>query len=178
MSLGWFSVPSVHSSWPSRVKRAHRVIGVVGAVDDVVVDGDAVRAGEDALAPGPQKLPVAVVDDDRVLAAVEDEDAVLRIGGDPGHVAVGPARGQLLPVREPAQKSAYSRRPASLSLLCFCSCQWCCVRSTRREQLLTGPSAAPSETTRSGRMVPRDPDLRRGYQDVAMPMFQNGSKDR
>src|SRR5262245_12255552 len=41
-------------------ERAHRVVGVVGAVNDVFVDSDAVRAREDALAPRGEEAPVAV----------------------------------------------------------------------------------------------------------------------
>ena len=45
----------------------------------------------------PQEAPVAVVDDHRVLAAVDDVDPVLGVGRHPGHVAVAPAGRELLP---------------------------------------------------------------------------------
>ena len=43
------------------------------------------------------EVPLAVVDDDRVLAAADQVDAALRVDGDPGHVPVLPGGGQLLP---------------------------------------------------------------------------------
>jgi hypothetical protein len=67
------------------------VVAVVGEVDGVVVDRDAVGAREDAFAPGGQEAAVAVVDEKGVLAAVEDVDAVLGVGRDAGDVAVGEA---------------------------------------------------------------------------------------
>ena len=55
---------------------------IVGAIHGIVgPDRDAVRPDEQALAPGSQKRAVAVEDDHRMLAAIEDKDAILRIGG-------------------------------------------------------------------------------------------------
>ena len=62
------------------------------------------RASEDSIAPRRQEVTVLIIDDDRVLAAVEDIDAVLRIGGDSGHVAMRPPGRQLLPVRDQLER--------------------------------------------------------------------------
>ena len=78
-----------------------RVVLVVGEPEIVfVVDEDAVRALEHALAPGVQKLAFLVEDDDRILAAVEHVDAVLRIARDAGDLDVGTSLGQLIPAFE------------------------------------------------------------------------------
>jgi hypothetical protein len=77
------------------------VIGVVGQVHNVVDDGDAVRPGvERGVAPAIQERAILVVDDDRMLAPVEDVDAVLGIGCDAGNVAVRPAGWKLLPASD------------------------------------------------------------------------------
>src|SRR5690606_10783946 len=76
----------------------HEVAEVIHQVHDVVDDGDAVGTDVDAFAPRLEEATIAVVDDDRVLAAVEDVDAVLGVGGNAGDVAVLPALRQLLPV--------------------------------------------------------------------------------
>ena len=45
-----------------------------------------------------EEASVAVVDDERVLGAIEDVDPILGIGRHAGHVAVTPAGGKLFPV--------------------------------------------------------------------------------
>jgi hypothetical protein len=52
-----------------------------------------VRSPEKLLAPGAQEIAVAVEHHHWVLAAIEDEDAVLRIDGDRGNLDKGPALG-------------------------------------------------------------------------------------
>src|SRR5689334_973948 len=71
-------------------ERAHRMVRIVGAIDDILVDGDAVWTGEDAFAPGTDELTVRGVDDDRVIAAIKDIDAITRVSGDTRHVAMRP----------------------------------------------------------------------------------------
>ena len=63
--------------WPGAV-------GAIGDVDSVCrVDPYFVRQREDVLTPGRDEMPVAVVDDDGGIGlAVDDIDAVLRVGGD------------------------------------------------------------------------------------------------
>ena len=79
------------------------MVAVVGAVERVVaVDVDAVRAAEQAFAPGAQEVAVAVEHHHRMLAAVEDVDAVLAVDGDRRDVAELPAVGQLGPVLDHA----------------------------------------------------------------------------
>src|SRR5207253_7394960 len=72
---------------------------VVRAVERLVgADGDAVGpVGELALAPRAQELARAVVDDDRMIAAADQEDAILRVDGHARDVAVLVPRRQLLP---------------------------------------------------------------------------------
>lgn len=76
--------------------------GVVAFVRQVEVavgtPVDAVGAGEDFLAPRAEETAVAVEHDHRVLAAVEDEDAVLVVDCDPGYVDQIPALGQIAPL--------------------------------------------------------------------------------
>ena len=54
------------------------MVAVIDAPDEVVdVDMDGVGpAAENVLAPTPQEYPVAVEDDDRMLAAGEDIDVI------------------------------------------------------------------------------------------------------
>src|SRR5262249_13352536 len=78
---------------------ADRVIAVVGAEDGVVgADGDAVGAiGEIALAPRAEELAAVVVRADRMIAAADEEHAVLEVHGHTGDISVLPASRQLLP---------------------------------------------------------------------------------
>ena len=78
---------------------AHGVVAVVGAIEIVVgVDVQAVRAGEQAFAPAPEEIALAVEHHHRMVAAVEDVDAVLAVDRDGGDVGEAPAVGQLRPV--------------------------------------------------------------------------------
>ena len=78
---------------------AHRMIAVIGAVEIVVgVDVQAVRALEDALAPGAQEIALAVEHHHGVLAAIEDVDLVLAVDGDGADVHELPVVGKLGPV--------------------------------------------------------------------------------
>ena len=78
---------------------AHRVVAVIGAVEIVVgVDVQAVRAVEQPFAPAFDEIAIAVEHHHRVLAAIEDVDAVLAVDGDRGDVREIPAVGQLRPV--------------------------------------------------------------------------------
>src|SRR4030095_11137477 len=75
-----------------------RVHGVVGA------DRDAVRpVREVALAPGVDELSARVVNDDRMVAAADQEDAVLQVAGNSGDVTVLEPLGQLLPTFDDVQ---------------------------------------------------------------------------
>jgi hypothetical protein len=75
------------------------VIAVVGAPQRVIRrDMDAVRAGEQALAPGSQEIAGAIEDDHRMLAAAEDIDVVAAIDTDRGDLAIGPSGGKRAPV--------------------------------------------------------------------------------
>ena len=70
---------------------AQSVIAAIGDVYSVCrVDPYFVRQREDVLTPGRDEMPVAVVDDDGGIGlAVDDIDAVLRVGGDAGGDAQG-----------------------------------------------------------------------------------------
>ena len=64
----------------------NRVVLVVGEPQVVfTVDEDAVRPLEHALAPGIEEFSFLVEDDDRVLAAIEHVNAVVRIAGNARH---------------------------------------------------------------------------------------------
>ena len=58
----------------------------------------AMCAVEHALTPGAQELAVAIEHHHRMLAAVEDIDAVLVVHRDGGDIREGPAVGNLRPV--------------------------------------------------------------------------------
>ena len=93
----------VSSTLPSMRAFAHGVVAVVGAIELVVgVDVHAVRAAEQAFAPAREEIAVAVEHDHRMLAAVEDIDAVLAVDGDRGDVVERPAVRQLRPVLDHA----------------------------------------------------------------------------
>jgi hypothetical protein len=78
---------------------AHGVVAVVGAIEIVVgVDVQAMRAGEQAFAKTLDEIAVAVEHDHRMLAAIEDVDAVLAVDRNRGGVGELPAVGQLCPV--------------------------------------------------------------------------------
>src|SRR5262249_35715432 len=82
---------------------AHGVVAVVGAVELVVgIDVEAVGAPEEALAPAPDEVAVAVEHDHRVVAAIEHVDAVLAIDPDGTDVGQIPSVGKLGPVLDDA----------------------------------------------------------------------------
>ncbi len=96
---GLFGMPMVSSTLPSVGALAHGVVAVVGAIEIVVgVDVQAVRAVEQAFAPAPDEIALAVEHHHRMVAAVEDIDAVLAVDRDGGGVGQAPAVGQLRPV--------------------------------------------------------------------------------
>ncbi len=75
------------------------MVAVIGAIEGVVrPDMQAVRIAEDPLAPAVEEAPVAIEDDHRVGAAIEQEDAVLAVDRDRGDLLQGPAFGQAAPV--------------------------------------------------------------------------------
>ena len=99
---------------------ADGVVAVVGQPQRVVGRHvDAVRAVEDALAPGAQEVALAVEDDHRVRAAVERVDPVLPVHPDRGHVRVElPPGRQLRPVaRPPGSDRRRSPRMAAITRL-------------------------------------------------------------
>ena len=63
-----------------------------------LVDEDAVGIFDDVFAPGGEEVAVAVEDDEGMLAARVDEDAVLGVAGDRGYPAELPPCGQFGPV--------------------------------------------------------------------------------
>ena len=91
--------PQRHQQLAARRELPDRVIAVVGAEDGVVrTDRDPVGpVGEVALAPRAEELAVLVVHDDRVIAATDQEHAVLEVDGDARDVPMLVARRQLLP---------------------------------------------------------------------------------
>jgi hypothetical protein len=91
-------VPSVISSLPFGVN-FRTVVAVVGAVDATVgTDRDAVRpVRELALPPGADEVPVPIVDDDRMVAAADQEHPLFAVHGYPRDVAVRIACRKLLP---------------------------------------------------------------------------------
>src|SRR3977135_3559569 len=75
-----------HAAGPCSTPRG--VVAVIGQPDRVVGrDMNAVRPGEDALAPGAQQIAVLVEYRDRVVAAIEGVYIFLRVGSDRGATA-------------------------------------------------------------------------------------------
>jgi hypothetical protein len=75
------------------------VVAVIGAIEIVVgIDVQAVRAREQAFAETPDEIAVAVEHDHRMLAAIEDVDAVLAVDADGSDVGELPAVRQFCPV--------------------------------------------------------------------------------
>ena len=122
--------PERHEELPVRRELPHGVVAVVRAVEHLVrADGDAVGpVGKLASAPGAQELARAVVDDDRMIAAADQEDAILRVDGHARDVAVLVPRRQLLPAwdhlvaqrlrlhaaRPPRRRAPRAPRPATV----------------------------------------------------------------
>ena len=78
---------------------AHGVVAVVGAIEIVVgVDVQAMGAAKQAFAPACDEIAVAVEHDNRMVAAVEDVDAVLAVDRDGGDVGEPPPLRQLCPI--------------------------------------------------------------------------------
>src|SRR5437867_3469701 len=77
----------------------HGVVAVVRAVEEPVrADGDAVGAqGELPLAPRAQEVALPVVDDDRMIAAADQVDAILAVDRDARDITMGIAARKLLP---------------------------------------------------------------------------------
>src|SRR6185437_1347062 len=86
---------------------AHRMVAVIGAPDRLVRPHvDAVRAMEQPLAPRGEEIALAIEDDHRVGAAIEDVDAVAMIDGDPRDLLQRPAVGQPAPALRDAIEEA------------------------------------------------------------------------
>src|ERR1019366_9510657 len=96
----WFAGHANLRQHPTVLRHVpHRVVAVIGAPQRVVRrDIDAMRAHEQALAPGAQEPPLAVEHHHRVRAAVKDKNVVAAVDPDRGDLAIGPARGQGAPV--------------------------------------------------------------------------------
>ena len=78
---------------------AHGVVAVIGAIEIVVgIDVQAVGAVEQAFAPARDEIALAVQHHHRMVAAVEDVDAVLAVDRDGSGVGQAPAVRQLRPV--------------------------------------------------------------------------------
>ena len=87
-----------HQHFPIERALAHRVVAVVGEKNRLVgADGGAVRPIENAVAPGAQKVTVAVEDDDRMLAARETVDLIFPIDCDRRDFVKIPVAGQFAP---------------------------------------------------------------------------------
>ena len=102
-----FSVTGARNAW--RADHQHLVAvpveladAVIQPVDQedivVVVDKDAVGVLQDAVADGPDEPAVPVKHDQGMFASRVDVHLVLRIAGDSGYPAEGPAFGKLPPV--------------------------------------------------------------------------------
>src|SRR5712691_2447284 len=89
-----------HEQLAIQGKFLHRMYAVIHTVDHIIrADMDAMRAGaEHPLAPGAQEVAVAIKDNHRVLAAVEDVHVVLGVHRDASHVDKLPARRELFPI--------------------------------------------------------------------------------
>src|SRR5262249_8891089 len=83
---------------PVRGEFADGVVEVVRTIHCVIRPNEkAMRAREQALAPGIQKRAVAIEDDDAMLAPREEEDTIARIGGDRRDLGPRHARRELCP---------------------------------------------------------------------------------
>ncbi|MCY2972840.1 MAG: hypothetical protein NTZ30_19535 [Planctomycetota bacterium] len=75
--------PQCPKQMSRRSKFPDGVIKVICAIDSVIgADGDAVGTSKHPFAPGAQEVSIAIKDDYRMLAPVENKDTVLRIVGD------------------------------------------------------------------------------------------------
>src|SRR5712664_2064342 len=89
-----------HEQLAIQRKLLHRVYAIIHTVDHIIrADMDAMgAAAEHALAPGAQEVAIAIKDNHRVLAAVEDVHVVLGVHRDASHVDELPARRELFPI--------------------------------------------------------------------------------
>src|SRR5712692_11541359 len=134
-----------HEQLAFRREATHRVVSVVGAPHRAVRGGgDAVGAvGEIPLAPGADEVALAVVHDDGVITAADQEDAVLAVDRHPRHVAMLVARRKLLPALDHSVGQPARRRhdaPLAHSLLASQHCAR--SRPAAGPRLLFEPSAA------------------------------------
>ncbi len=97
------------------IEDADHALLIVGAIDDVVVDRDAVGAAEHAVAPFPDEVAVLVIDHDAMTIAGVEIDAVLRIAGDGGdvHVRIVVAGRALLPIGHQFEPHRFNRHSIS-----------------------------------------------------------------
>ena len=78
---------------------AHGMVAVIGAIEIVVgIDVQTMRAVEQAFAPAGDEIALAVEHHHRMVAAVEDVDAVLAVDRDGSGVGQAPAVRQFCPV--------------------------------------------------------------------------------
>jgi hypothetical protein len=75
-------------------------VGAVGGVNGIADNFQTVRVGDLAAAPGAEILAVAVKDHDRRVLALEDIDAVLRIGRHPTDETKGFPGGQFAEITD------------------------------------------------------------------------------
>src|SRR5215471_7400859 len=89
-----------HKQLAIQGKFLHRVYAIIHTVDHIIrADMDAMRTGaEHVLVPGAQEVAIAIKDNHRVLAAVEDVHVVLGVHRDASHVDELPARRELFPI--------------------------------------------------------------------------------
>jgi hypothetical protein len=74
------------------------VYPIIGAVDGIVrTDAAAVSATEESLSPRMNYVAIAIEDDYRVLAAIQDIDLVFLVNSDSTDIKEAPAFGQLCP---------------------------------------------------------------------------------
>jgi len=77
---------------------AHGVVAIVGAIDRVVrPHADAVGTVENSFSPGFEEISLAIEHTHRMLAAIEDVNAILPVYSDRANIAELPASGQLRP---------------------------------------------------------------------------------
>jgi hypothetical protein len=67
-------------------KLLHCVVEVIGAIHRVVgANRDPVRTDKEVLAPRAHESALSIEDDDGMIASIEDEDPVARVGRDAGN---------------------------------------------------------------------------------------------
>ena len=79
-----------------------RVVAIVGTINSIIRShGDAVGPGEHSLAPGAEKVALAIEHDHRVLSPVEGVNVILGVGADGGNFFEAPS------IRESAPAFCY-----------------------------------------------------------------------